>query len=79
MYSNVRNFKSDLTKYKPHFLVAVPRLIETIYKGAMSNFSAQSPLKQKLVSFFTRVSTATMQARNILSGMVMADKACIHA
>ena len=32
VYSNVRNFKSDLKKFKPHFLIVVPRLLETIWK-----------------------------------------------
>lgn len=32
MYSNVRNFKDDLKKYRPHFLIVVPRLLETIWK-----------------------------------------------
>lgn len=43
VYSNVRNFKNDLKKFKPHFLIVVPRLLETIWKvrGRV----------QKLVSF----------------------------
>lgn len=32
VYSNVRNFKNDLRKYQPHFLIVVPRLLETIWK-----------------------------------------------
>lgn len=32
VYSNIRNFKSDLKKFKPHFLIVVPRLLETIWK-----------------------------------------------
>lgn len=32
VYSNVRNFKSDLKNFKPHFLIVVPRLLETIWK-----------------------------------------------
>lgn len=28
----MRNFKGDLKKYQPHFLIVVPRLLETIWK-----------------------------------------------
>jgi long-chain acyl-CoA synthetase len=55
IYSNLGNFKKDLASWKPHFLFAVPRLFETIYKGAQSNFKAQSAGKQKLIALFTTV------------------------
>ena len=74
VYSNVRSFKGDLVKYKPHFLVAVPRLFETIYKGALNNFAAQPESKQKLVAAFTAISTLYMGAKRVRNGMVIRDK-----
>jgi long-chain acyl-CoA synthetase len=32
-YTNLKNFKKDLAQKKPHFIIAVPRLLETVQKG----------------------------------------------
>lgn len=56
VYTNLRSFKPDLVKYKPHYLIAVPRLYETVYKGAMSAFKQQPRMKRKLVDAFKAVS-----------------------
>jgi long-chain acyl-CoA synthetase len=56
VYSNLKNFKSDLTLWKPHFLIAVPRLFETIHKSVVSNLRQQSQasaLKRRLISTLT--------------------------
>jgi long-chain acyl-CoA synthetase len=74
VYSNVRNFKTDLVKYKPHYLIAVPRLFETIYKGAQTNFAAQPASKQKLVAIFSAVSTLYMRLARVRAGMVVRSK-----
>jgi long-chain acyl-CoA synthetase len=56
VYSNLRNFKGDLMLWKPHFLIAVPRLFETIHKGIVGNLRQQSQasaVKRKLISTLT--------------------------
>jgi len=56
VYSNLRNFKSDLVLWRPHFLIAVPRLFETIHKSVVSNLRQQSQasaLKRRLISTLT--------------------------
>ena len=55
VYSQLRTFKSDLVDWKPHYLFAVPRLFETIHKGALANFRTQSRGKQKLIAAFTAI------------------------
>ena len=65
VYSNLGNFKSDLVHWKPHFLFAVPRLFETIYKGVQRNFRSQSKSKQKLVGAFTALSMMFQKTRSI--------------
>jgi len=75
IYSNVKNFKNDLVKYKPNFLIAVPRLFETIYKSAQQNFKAQTAFKQKLVAIFTAVSMLYVKFRRIARGLVVRAKA----
>lgn len=58
VYSNLRSFKSDLQLWRPHFLVVVPRLVETIQKGVLQNFRKQSPGKRRLAALVQRVSSA---------------------
>lgn len=41
VYSSVRTFKSDLVAHQPHFLIAVPRLYETIYNGVIAKFAKE--------------------------------------
>lgn len=56
VYSNLKNFKSDLILWKPHFLIAVPRLFETIHKSIVSNLRQQtqaSTFKRRLISTLT--------------------------
>ena len=53
VYSNLRNFKTDLSLWKPHYLIAVPRLFETIHKGVVGKLRSQSGLKRKLISTLT--------------------------
>lgn len=65
VYSNLRNFKSDLVQWKPHYLFAVPRLFETIYKGVKSKFKKESAVKRKLLAAFTSLSMLFKQVQAI--------------
>ncbi len=49
IYSTLRYFKQDLTKYQPHHIVGVPRMWESIYEGVEREFRQQPPGKQKLI------------------------------
>lgn len=42
-------------QHKPQFLVAVPRLFETIYRGVQQKFATEKGVKKGLISFFTKV------------------------
>eukprot|EP00953_Heterococcus_sp_UTEX-ZZ885_P008152 4892-Heterococcus_DN1.PRE.1 len=74
VYSNVRNFKTDVVKYKPYYLIAVPRLSKTIYKGAQTKFAAQPASQQKFVAIFSAVSTLYMRLARVGAGMVVRSK-----
>lgn len=71
VYSNIRTFKSDLKKHRPHILVAVPRLYETVYSGVMSQFSKESAAKQKIIAFFTWVAMTRMARKRELENRVV--------
>jgi long-chain acyl-CoA synthetase len=68
-YTNIRNLKPDLREHKPQYMIAVPRLWESIYEGAQKQFRDQSANKQKLVKFFFRISEKYIAARRICNGL----------
>lgn len=68
-YTNIRYLKQDLREYQPHYMVAVPRLWESIYEGAQKQFREQPANKQKLVNFFFKVSQDYLQAHRIVKGL----------
>jgi long-chain acyl-CoA synthetase len=69
IYSNLRMIKKDLKEQKPHYMVAVPRLWESIYEGAQKNFRDQPANKQSLVKFFFGVSKKYIVAKRIFQGL----------
>jgi len=71
IYSNLKNFKSDLVKHKPHFLIAVPRLFETIYKGVQGQFQSKGKVAQKLVAFFTAACMLHTKLKRRARGLVV--------
>jgi long-chain acyl-CoA synthetase len=68
-YTNIRYLKPDLREHQPHYMVAVPRLWESIYEGAQKQFRDQSANKQKLVSFFFKISQDYLNAQRIVDGL----------
>ncbi|MEM8638472.1 MAG: AMP-binding protein [Cyanobacteria bacterium P01_G01_bin.54] len=68
-YTSIRHFKKDLTWVKPHFMVGVPRLWESIYEGVQKNFREQPPSKQKLVERFLKLSEKYIKAKRIAENL----------
>jgi len=62
-YTNIRFVKKDLKDYQPNYMVAVPRLWESIYEGIQKQFREQPASKQKLVRFFLKQSDRYIKAR----------------
>ncbi|BAY81423.1 AMP-dependent synthetase and ligase [Calothrix parasitica NIES-267] len=56
VYTNRRYLKQDLQQYKPHYVIGVPRLWESIYEGIQKSFRDKSPRMQKLINNFLKVS-----------------------
>jgi len=65
IYTSIRFFKEDLKKFKPHFMVGVPRLWESIYEGVQKSFREKSSGQQKLIHFFLNLSEKYVKARRI--------------
>ncbi|WP_026098118.1 AMP-binding protein [Kamptonema formosum] len=56
IYTNIRYIKRDFKDFKPQYLVAVPRLWESIYEGVQKQFREQPENKQRLVKTFLNLS-----------------------
>jgi long-chain acyl-CoA synthetase len=71
IYTNIRYFKADLKEYRPHFMVGVPRLWESIYEGIQKQFRDGSKTQQKIVFFFLSVSEKYLKATRIYKGLTL--------
>jgi long-chain acyl-CoA synthetase len=69
IYTNIRHVKKDIKDFKPHYMVGVPRLWESIYEGIQKQFRDQPARKQKLVNYFLDVSQEYIEARRIVQGL----------
>ncbi len=79
IYTNLRHVKTDLAKYKPHYMVAVPRLWESVYEGITKKFAAESSLKRKLINFFLWASQTYVKARRIAQNMSLVKGSQVQA
>jgi long-chain acyl-CoA synthetase len=68
-YTNIRYFKQDLKDVQPEYLVAVPRLLESVYEGIQKQFREQPANKQKLVDTLLAASKKYIEARRIVRGL----------
>ncbi|MGF1480929.1 MAG: AMP-dependent synthetase/ligase [Cyanophyceae cyanobacterium] len=68
-YTNIRAIKKDLKDFKPHYLVGVPRLWESIYEGIQKQFREQPAAKQKLVNFLLKQSENYVKVRRTATGL----------
>jgi len=69
IYTNIRQVKRDLKEFKPHFMVGVPRLWESIYEGVQKQFREQPANKQRLVDSLLDLSQRYIKARRIVQGL----------
>lgn len=69
IYTNLRSVKKDLKIFKPKYMIAVPRLWESIYEGVQKQFRDQSVNKQKLINFFFNLSEKYIIAKRIANNL----------
>lgn len=69
IYTNKRSIKKDLQQFKPNYMVAVPRLWESIYEGVQKQFRQQPEVKQKLINFFFKISQEYILAKRVAEGL----------
>lgn len=71
IYTNLRYLKKDLKEFKPHLMVGVPRLWESIYEGVQKQFREQPPSKQRLVQNFLNISQRYIEAKRLAQGLCL--------
>ncbi|TVP60799.1 MAG: long-chain fatty acid--CoA ligase [Nodularia sp. (in: Bacteria)] len=69
IYTNLRSVKQDLKKFKPHYMIAVPRLWESIYEGVQKQFREQPAKKQRLIKFLMGTSETYIEKQRIAQGL----------
>ncbi len=69
IYTNLRSVKQDLKKFKPHYMIAVPRLWESIHEGVLKQFREQPANKQRLINFLLGMSETYIQKQRIAQGL----------
>jgi long-chain acyl-CoA synthetase len=69
IYTNIRSFKNDLKQFKPHHMIGVPRLWESLYEAVQKQFREQPPSKQRLANFFLGISERYIMARRTAQGL----------
>ncbi|KZL50234.1 long-chain fatty acid--CoA ligase [Nodularia spumigena CENA596] len=69
IYTNLRSVKQDLKKFKPHYMIAVPRLWESIHEGVLKQFREQPANKQRLINFLLGMSESYIQKQRIAQGL----------
>src|SRR5579883_344908 len=69
IYTNLRSIKRDLQEFKPHYMVCVPRLLESIYEGVQKQFREQPANRQRLIHNLLSISEKYIKARRIVQGL----------
>jgi long-chain acyl-CoA synthetase len=71
IYTNIRSVKKDLKEFQPQYMVAVPRLWESIYEGVQKQLREQTPKQQRLVNFFLKLSQQYIVARRTVQSLTL--------
>ena len=74
-YTNLRQFKGDLQRVRPHYLISVPRLWEALYGGFQGALEGMPASKQKLLR--TALAASQTHARSLRQWRDLADHPCL--
>ncbi|KAL0340563.1 UNVERIFIED_CONTAM: putative acyl-activating enzyme 16, chloroplastic [Sesamum radiatum] len=72
VYTTVKNLKEDLRRYQPHYVISVPLVYETLYRGIQKQISTSSAVRKLVALLFLRISLAYMEAKRIYEGKCLA-------
>lgn len=69
IYTNIRFVKKDIKDFKPHYMVGVPRLWESIYEGIQKQLRDQPEKTQRIATFFLTQGDRYIKARRTVQGL----------
>jgi long-chain acyl-CoA synthetase len=72
-YTNLRHFKNDLKRCKPHYMIAVPRIWEGFYEGVQKQLRDAPAKKRRLAQFFLSVGRQYVLQRRLLTGLSLTN------
>ncbi|XP_021681516.2 probable acyl-activating enzyme 16, chloroplastic isoform X2 [Hevea brasiliensis] len=62
----------DLRHYQPHYMISVPLVYETLYRGIHKQISTSSTIRKLVALMFIKVSLAYMKLKKIYEGTYLA-------
>jgi len=68
VYSSPKYFASDLKEEKPHILISVPRIWESIYQKLIKTLSRMPAVKRYLIFTFIKINQIYLSSGNYLRG-----------
>ncbi|PRQ38352.1 putative long-chain-fatty-acid--[acyl-carrier-protein] ligase [Rosa chinensis] len=68
VYTTVKNLKDDLRHYQPNYVVSVPLVYETLYRGIEKQISTSSKARKLIALSLLRISLAYMEFKRIYEG-----------
>ncbi|XP_050372123.1 probable acyl-activating enzyme 16, chloroplastic [Argentina anserina] len=68
VYTTVKNLKDDLRHYQPKYVVSVPLVYETLYRGIQKQISSSSKARKLIALSLLRISLAYMELKRIYEG-----------
>ncbi len=74
VYTNVPNFRGDIKRYNPEYLVAVPRIWEAVYEGVHAEIKKLPFLRKKIVNFVLKTGQFYVKKRRIITDMCTEKK-----
>ncbi|MEM6503580.1 MAG: AMP-binding protein [Cyanobacteria bacterium P01_C01_bin.89] len=74
VYTNLRSIKADFKTHQPFYMLAVPRLWESIYEGVQKQLRSQPAKKQNLVKTFLGFSEKHILAKRKAQGLELSTQ-----
>lgn len=69
VYTTIKHFRDDLTKYPPSYFVCVPLVLDTLHSRVWQTIKRGSALKSALARLFVKISTRYVRACRVTQGM----------
>jgi len=75
-YTNTANFKTDIKRYNPNYIITVPRIWEAVYNGIQAELRKQPVSKQKFLNFLMKHSQQYIKSSRIANFVCVENIKC---